>query len=133
MVVRSALESLIRSTSPLRPFDLAHIRMGERGLSHLSCHRSRPPETGGCRETVVRSGAPLILSALLTLGACASTPTQPLKDSDRAAIGTIEVSPDVKVAPDVYYFGPNAMPGMLFGAVGGAIAAASNKKPADEA
>jgi hypothetical protein len=73
-----------------------------------------------------------VLFAILTLGACASTPTQPLKESDRVALSTIEVSPEVKVAPDAYYFGPNAMPDFLFGAVGGAIAAGSNKSPADE-
>lgn len=66
--------------------------------------------------------------SMLALGACA--PTQALKESDRAAIATIAVSPEVKVPPEPYYFGPGS-PLVLFGAVGGAILAAMNVAPTE--
>lgn len=74
------------------------------------------------------------LLVVLALGACASTHT--LKDTDRKTINTVTISPGVKVAPEMYYFGPGTSVGMLFGAVGGAVggavAMAANKAPADE-
>jgi hypothetical protein len=70
------------------------------------------------------------LLVVLALGACAST--HALKEADRNTITAVTISPDVKVAPEVYYFGPGTSMGILFGAVGGAAAMAANKAPADE-
>jgi len=70
------------------------------------------------------------LSTILILGACAST--QPLKESDRKGITTVAVSPDVRVSPELYYFGAGSSFGLLFGAVGGAAMAAANQGPAEQ-
>jgi hypothetical protein len=70
------------------------------------------------------------LLVVLALGACAST--HALKETDRRTITIVTVSPEVKVAPELYYFGPGTSVAMLFGAVGGAAAMAANKAPADE-
>jgi hypothetical protein len=70
------------------------------------------------------------LLMILALAACASTHT--LKESDRSAISTVAINPDIHVSPDLYYFGPGSTIGLLFGAVGGAATAAANRAPADE-
>lgn len=73
-----------------------------------------------------------LINLLVVLALCACASTHALKETDRNTITTVAISPDVKVAPEVYYFGPGTSVAMLFGAVGGAAAVAANKGPADE-
>lgn len=70
----------------------------------------------------------LILSVLLT--GCAST--QKLSEQDKKRIEVVKLNAKVERPKDMYYFGPGASIGLLFGAVGGAIAGASNIAPGNE-
>ncbi|MHB1187540.1 hypothetical protein [Thiobacillus sp.] len=67
----------------------------------------------------------LILSVLLT--GCAST--QKLSEQDKKRIEVVKLNTKVERPKDMYYFGPGASVGLLFGAVGGAIAGVSNMGP----
>lgn len=70
----------------------------------------------------------LILSVLLT--GCAST--QKLSEQDKKRIEAVKLNSKVERPKEMYYFGPGASIGLLFGAVGGAIAGASNIGPGNE-
>jgi hypothetical protein len=70
----------------------------------------------------------LMLSVLLT--GCAST--QKLTEQDKKRIEVVKLNSRVERPKEMYYFGPGASVGLLFGAVGGAIAGASNIKPGNE-
>jgi hypothetical protein len=70
----------------------------------------------------------LVLSVFLT--GCAST--QKLSEQDKKRIEVVKLNTKVERPKDMYYFGPGASVGLLFGAVGGAIAGASNIGPGNE-
>jgi hypothetical protein len=70
----------------------------------------------------------LVLSVLLT--GCAST--QKMSEQDKKRIEVVKLNTKVERPKDMYYFGPGASIGLLFGAVGGAIAGASNVAPGSE-
>lgn len=70
----------------------------------------------------------LILSVLLT--GCAST--QSLSEQDKKRIEVVAVNSKVERPKDMYYFGPGASIGLLFGPIGGAIAGASNITPGNQ-
>lgn len=67
----------------------------------------------------------LLLSVLLT--GCAST--QKMTEQDKKRIEVVKLNTKVERPKDMYYFGPGASVGLLFGAVGGAIAGAANIAP----
>lgn len=67
----------------------------------------------------------LLLSVLLT--GCAST--QKMTEQDKKRIEVVKLNTKVERPKDMYYFGPGASVGFLFGAVGGAIAGVSNIAP----
>jgi hypothetical protein len=70
----------------------------------------------------------LVLSVLLT--GCAST--QKMSEQDKKRIEVVKLNTKVERPKDMYYFGPGASIGLLFGAAGGAIAGASNIGPGNE-
>lgn len=70
----------------------------------------------------------IILSALMT--GCAST--QQMSDQDKKRIEVVKLNSEVARPKDMYYFGPGASIGFAFGAIGGAIAAASQIGPGQE-
>lgn len=93
------LAPLALSTAGFSAVGSAHAGVEQRRSCDLRYYSLRQSEGKpvGCGKDVTRRRALPVLFAILTLGACASTPTQPLKESDRAAISTVEVSPEVKV------------------------------------
>lgn len=73
---------------------------------------------------------PYVLIASVLLTGCAST--QSLSEQDKKRIEVVTVNSKVERPKDMYYFGPGASIGLLFGAVGGAIAGASNIAPGNQ-
>jgi hypothetical protein len=60
---------------------------------------------------------------LLALAGCASV--QPISDTDRKAVVAVAIAPQVAKPPAMYYLGPGGAAGLMFGAIGGAMAAGS--------
>lgn len=80
-------------------------------------------------NTVLRSARCVgALALLLLLSACATT--QQLSDEDRKKISVVRINSNVQKAPVMYYLGPDAGPLFAFGAVGGAVIAATSAEPA---
>jgi len=65
-----------------------------------------------------------VLVVLLSLLAgCASV--QPISDANRKKVASVSIHPDVAKPPQMYYLGPGGSVGLMFGAIGGALAAGS--------
>lgn len=77
-----------------------------------------------------RSIIPLALAVSVFLSGCAAT--QQLSEQDRKKIEVVKLNNEVKRPKEMYYFGPGASIGFAFGAIGGAIAAASQMGPGQE-
>ena len=77
------------------------------------------------------NGSILFVFALsIFLSGCAVN--QKLSDVDRKRIDVVKVNDKVEKAPGMFYFGPGAAIGLMFGAIGGAIAGAANIGPGEE-
>jgi hypothetical protein len=64
----------------------------------------------------------LLVSLLLALvSGCASV--QPISEADRRQITSVSLSPSIEKAPQIYFVPPGAGAGLMFGAIGGALAA----------
>ena len=68
------------------------------------------------------------LALLFLLSACAAT--QKLSDEDRRKISVVRIDSNVPKAPAMYYLGPGTGALFAFGAIGGAVIAASSLEPA---
>lgn len=78
----------------------------------------------------LRSIVPLAIAVSVFLSGCATT--QQLSEQDRKRIEVVKLNDQVKRPKEMYYFGPGASIGFAFGAIGGAIAAASQIGPGQE-
>ncbi len=67
------------------------------------------------------------LALLLLLSACATT--KDLSDEDRRKISAVRMNSNVQKVPAMYYLGPGTGILFAFGAIGGAVAAASSLEP----
>jgi len=70
----------------------------------------------------------LIATLGILLGGCATT--QPLSDEDRKKVRVVRINSNVQKAPVMYYLGPETSGALWFGAIGGAVSAASSVEPA---
>jgi hypothetical protein len=68
-----------------------------------------------------------LLALLLLFSGCATT--QKLGDEDRKKIGVVRISSNVRVAPAMFYLGPDTGALFAFGAIGGAAAATASAEP----
>lgn len=59
---------------------------------------------------------------------CASTPTQPMANSDKSNVKAVTLSKNVPVPAAMSYLGPGGSTGLVFGAIGGALAAPGIEK-----
>ncbi|MEK6663138.1 MAG: hypothetical protein AABY73_04650 [Pseudomonadota bacterium] len=71
-----------------------------------------------------------VLALSIFLSGCATN--QKLSDVDRKRIDVVKVNDKVEKVPQMFYFGPGAAIGLMFGAIGGAIAGAANIGPGEE-
>lgn len=78
----------------------------------------------------LRSIVPLVIAVSVLLSGCATT--QQLSEQDKKRIEVVKLNEQVKRPKEMYYFGPGASIGFAFGAIGGAIAAASQIGPGQE-
>ncbi len=69
-----------------------------------------------------------LFALLLVLSGCATT--QKLSDEDRTRIRAVRINSTVQKAPNMYYLGPGTGIFFAFGAIGGAVAAATSIAPA---
>ena len=69
-----------------------------------------------------------LLVLLSLLSGCATT--QNLSDEDRKKISVVRINSNVQKAPVMYYLGPETSGALWFGAIGGAVSAASSVEPA---
>jgi|GEM_PF-4052268 len=72
----------------------------------------------------------LILAMVLALPSCATN--QKITAADKEKIGEISIAETVIKSDSFYYYGPASTVGMMFGAIGGAVAASANQAPAAE-
>jgi hypothetical protein len=82
--------------------------------------------------TLTKSIYKFILSgfAAIILSGCAST--VPLSQESRKSIRSISISETVSLPDNMFYHGGGQTLGMLFGAVGGAVAGSASQRPADQ-
>ncbi len=73
---------------------------------------------------------PFAIAVSVFLSGCATT--QQLSEQDRKRVEVVKLNDQVKRPKEMYYFGPGASIGFAFGAIGGAIAAASQIGPGQE-
>jgi len=64
-----------------------------------------------------------ILVAVVLVAGCAST--QSISDASRKQISSVTIDPRVSKPPALFYLGPGGATGLMFGAIGGAVAAPS--------
>jgi hypothetical protein len=81
------------------------------------------------RKIMNKSTLSLVIVGALLSG-CATT--QQISSADRANLGSVAVSPTVEKPAKMYYFGPGASIGLLFGAAGGAIVAGTQLAPGEQ-
>lgn len=79
---------------------------------------------------LLKSFVPYVLVLSVFLTGCATT--QQLSEQDRKRIEVVKLNDQVKRPNEMYYFGPGASIGFAFGAIGGAIAGASQIGPGQE-
>lgn len=77
---------------------------------------------------VLGTRAIFLFALPLLLSACATT--QKLSDEDRTKIRAVRINSTVQKAPNMYYLGPGTSIFFAFGAIGGAVAAATSIAPA---
>lgn len=78
----------------------------------------------------LKSIIPFAIAISVLLSGCAST--QQLSEQDKKKIEVVRLNDQVKRPKEMFYFGPGASIGFAFGAIGGAIAAASQIGPGQE-
>ncbi len=65
----------------------------------------------------------MLAVVVAVLAGCASV--QPISDADRKAVTAVVINREVAKPPQMYYLGPGGAAGLMFGAIGGALAAGS--------
>ena len=78
--------------------------------------------------SLCRSRFSFLLALLFLLSGCATT--QNLSDEDRKKISVVRINTNVQKVPFMYYLGPETSGALWFGAIGGAVSAASSVEPA---
>ena len=65
----------------------------------------------------------VVVLLLAVLAGCAQV--QPISDANRKKITSVAIHPEVAKPPTIFYLGPGGSAGLMFGALGGALAAGS--------
>jgi hypothetical protein len=65
----------------------------------------------------------VLIPAAVLIGGCAATQT--ISDQDRKQVSSVTISGGVANPPSMFYLGPGGAAGLMFGAIGGAIASSS--------
>lgn len=72
----------------------------------------------------------ILLGTVTLLTGCGGPKSIKMAPQERSAIQTVQISANVSRPTELYYYGPGQTVGMMFGAIGGAIAGAASQGPA---